>query len=126
MGTVNLVLYAVRDGERKPLASFDPGVSMLAARVTAKVGEAMSESERRGVAVPAFKLVAEEREADEGGRFVVRAKFQELDCFTGQPVGESCARLDEVFAEKKSAPKPETAEDKAKREAEALSQTLSV
>lgn len=112
----NIVLYAVADGARSPLASFDAKDAFLGTKVSHHVGEKMRECRASGAVLPDFKLVRETREADEGGRVVVAAEFQELNPSTLAAVGAKCGRLDEVFAPPVAAvaaPKPDA--DTAKK-----------
>jgi hypothetical protein len=117
--TKNVVLYAVANAVRSPLASFDASEKNIATKVAYHAGEKMRESAARGVAAPDFVLVSEHREADEGGKFVVKAEFQELDVLTAKPIGSKFGTLDEVFAPPAAAPAP--TESAASRKSKELS-----
>jgi hypothetical protein len=70
--------------------------------------------------------VSETRTADEGGRFVFFAEFQELDS-TLAPVGDKFHSLADLFANRDPVPVViETPEQKTEREASAKSAALSV
>jgi hypothetical protein len=98
MGTVNLVLYALENGERRPLISLTEDDDYANPKISHKVSAAMRDAELRGVAHPKFKLVREEREADESGATIVRAAFVELDPVTLKPRGKIFSRMAELFA----------------------------
>lgn len=94
----NLVLYAVENGERRPLISLDPADKLAAAKFTARIANEMRHCEQRGVSLPDFKAVLEEREADESGKVVVKASFTEVEPHTGDTVGKAVTELDKLFA----------------------------
>lgn len=135
----NIVLYAFEKNgvivagspqfTRRPIRSFDPSDRMIAPKVTALIGSEIRTADQRGVAVPDFRIVSEQRTADEGGQFVISAKFVELD-FLGKPISREFNSLQELLDAKADAVAPqavpETAEQKAERESRALSASLSV
>lgn len=94
----NLVLYAIENGERRPLISLDPGDKLAASKFTARIANEMRNCDQRGVSLPDFKAVLEEREADESGKVVVKASFTEVDPHSGDNVGKAVAELDQLFA----------------------------
>lgn len=107
--TVNIVLYALAVGaafeSRRPLLSGSPDDPVLGAKIVAKIAGELNASEKSGAPHPDFKIVAEEREADEGGKFVFRAAFQELSAALA-PIGAPVGTLAEVFAPKSASVAP--------------------
>lgn len=100
----NLVLYAIENGERRPLLSLDPDDHLAAAKFIARMANEMRACEMRGVALSDFRAVREERTADEGGKFVISAKFTEVDPHSGDDIGKALNTLDEIFAPAPAAP----------------------
>lgn len=127
----NIVLY--RGGTyatRHPLFSLSPDDKVASAKIVAKIGNEMRAAELSGVACPEFRVISEQREADEGGQFVIRAEFRELDPTTLKPLSREFNSLQELYDAKPdeatAQPVPETAQQQAEREARARSAALSV
>jgi hypothetical protein len=114
--SVNLVLYAVENGVRRPLISLPEDGSFTLAKISHKVSEAMRRAELQGVDHPDFKLVREERESDESGVTIVSAAFVELDPVTLKTVGKVFSRLPDLFAPTITPPMPENPATKKSRE----------
>jgi len=125
----NVNLYAFEAGVRRPLKTFATDDKFIAAKVAALVGAELRSATQRGVPDPDFKLVSETRVANESG-LVISATFVELDSATGRPLSREFNSLQELLEAKAedAAPQvvPETAEQKADREAKAKSASLSV
>jgi hypothetical protein len=96
--TTNVNLYAVEDGVRRPLLTLAPDDAVASAKFAAKIGDAMRLADARGVSHPDFVIVAESREADEGGKVILRASFTMLDAAL-KPLS-TFDTLDECFAKK--------------------------
>jgi hypothetical protein len=94
---VNRVLYAVSEGARFPLLSLAANDKLAPMKFAVKIGDALRSAEARGVPHPDFVAVDETREADESGRFVIRASFAEFDPMSGAPIGKPFASLEELF-----------------------------
>ncbi len=126
----NINLYRFdASGARHPVLTLTPGDAMGVAKVVAQVGHEMRLAQLRGVDCPVFRIVSEKREADEGGQFVIRAEFVELDA-TLSSISRPFNSLQELFNAKPgdAAPQalPESDEQKAEREKQATSAALSV
>lgn len=123
----NLVLYRVENGVRQPVFSLSPSDKVASAKIVSQIGHEMRVAQQRGVSCPEFRVVSEQRTADEGGQFVVAATFVELHATTLAPVSGEFHSLQELFDAKDAAPvAAESAEDKAKRVQREQSAALSV
>jgi hypothetical protein len=121
----NLVLYAVHGSVRRAVYSCAADSPDARLKFLVKAGQVLADAERGGHEHPEFVAVRESREADEGGQFVIRARFEELDPLTLDVIRD-CEKLADCFV-KKAAPlsQAQVAEDAATVAARALSKSLS-
>lgn len=100
----NVVLYAVENGERRPLLSRGGDETANGVHIAARMADEIRQCSARGVTAPEFVITSEEREADEGGATIVLSEFQELDASL-KPVGKMFNRIDALFAARAEAKK---------------------
>lgn len=106
MKTTNIVLYAVDDGVRKPLASYGGDDALALTKAAGKIGVACDDCERRGVKHSDFVIVRETREANEGG-VQTSAKFEQLD--SAGAVLRTESDIDAIFKPVAAQPAAQTA-----------------
>lgn len=95
MKSANIVLYAVREGTRAPLASVEPDDAAAAFILNAAASRAINQSHQSGGVLPVLKCVLEEREDMDGKQ--VSARFTELDAATLAKRGEARHDLETLF-----------------------------
>lgn len=96
----NIVLYAVENGDPRPLVSCDPEDASRFFAISSAGAEYARQKRVQGVAIPPLYVVREERETDAGGVQLSKQDFTLLDPATFAAKGKPSKTLADLLSAK--------------------------